>query len=121
MKITEFKEGDLIVRTKESEVYSSEPKHTGDPFIFCEISYGKIFMLHFNKYKNYKPELFEENLNKRGEDEWEYYKSPKILFDELMGLLYELEDEAASKENFHRAFLYRNAMRYLSLSKSEKP
>lgn len=84
MKITEFKKGDLIVRTKVSEVYTSEPKYELEPFLFSEISQGKTWLIHFNERKEYKPEIFSENFEHRKDDEWEYYVIPEILRDLLL-------------------------------------
>lgn len=113
MKITEFKEGDLIVRVKESKTYTSEPKYSGDPFIFCEIRFGKIYMMHLNRFHNYHPELFEEDFDKRGRDKWEFYDAPKILQSELMALLYKLYEKETGSGDLYKGFLYRNALRQL--------
>lgn len=84
MKITEFKKGDLIVRMKVSEEYTSTPKYELDPFIFSEILNGKIWLIHFNEYSDYMPELLSENYEKRKDDDWEYYVIPEILRDLLL-------------------------------------
>ena len=84
MKITEFKKGDLIYRVKVSKEYTSEPKFELDPFIFSEISGGKTWLIHFNEYKEYEPEIFSENFEKRKDDDWEYYVIPEILRDLLL-------------------------------------
>ena len=79
MKITDFKKGDLITRVKVSDVYTSEPKYELDPFIFTEISNGKIWLIHFNEHSDYTPEIFSEEFEKRKGDDWEYYVIPEIL------------------------------------------
>ncbi len=84
MKITEFKKGDLITRTKVSDEYTSEPKYELEPFIFSEISQGKIWLIHFNEVKEFEPEIFSEVFEKRKDDDWEYYVIPEILRDLLL-------------------------------------
>jgi len=84
MKITEFKKGDLITRVKVSKESTPEPKYELDPFIFSEILNGKIWLIHFNEYSDYVPELFSENFEKRRDDDWEYYIIPEILRDLLL-------------------------------------
>jgi hypothetical protein len=89
MKITEFKKGDLITRVKVSDEYTSEPKYEFDPFLFSEISNGKIWLVHFNEHKDYTPEIFSEEFEKRKDDEWEYYTIPDILRDFLLNKMNE--------------------------------
>ena len=84
MKITDFKKGDLITRVKVSDVYTSEPKYELDPFLFSEISNGKIWLIHFNEHSEYMPEVFSEEFEKRKDDDWEYYVIPDILRDLLL-------------------------------------
>lgn len=84
MKITDFKKGDLITRVKVSDEYTSEPKYEFDPFIFSEISNGKIWLIHFNEHKDYEPEIFSEEFEKRKGDGWEYFIIPDILRDLLL-------------------------------------
>ena len=84
MKITDFKKGDLITRVKVSDVHTSEPKYELDPFLFSEISNGKIWLIHFNEHSEYMPEVFSEEFEKRKDDDWEYYVIPDILRDLLL-------------------------------------
>jgi hypothetical protein len=84
MKIKEFRKGDLITRVKVSETSTPEPKYELDPFLFSEISNGKIWLIHFNEHKDYAPELFSEKFEKRKDDDWEYYVIPDILRDLLL-------------------------------------
>jgi len=84
MKITEFKKGDLITRVEVSDTYTSGPKYEFDPFLFSEISNGKIWLIHFNENKDYMPEIFSEKFEKRKDDDWEYYVIPDILRDLLL-------------------------------------
>jgi hypothetical protein len=114
MKITDFKKGDLIVRVKESKEYSAAPLFVGDPFIFSEIRYGKIYLIRFNCHNEYKPELFEEDLDKRKDDVWEYYEAPEILHTAIMRRLYESIEEAYSKKDIFKEAIFKIAMDQLS-------
>lgn len=105
MKITEFKKEDLIYRVGVSEEYTSESKYELDPFIFSEISGGKTWLIYFNEYKKYEPEIFSENFEKRKDDDWEYYVIPEILRDLLLD---KMQKSTLLYSNLLRKYLLEN-------------
>jgi len=86
MKITDFKEGDLICRTAKTEKYVADSDYIGACFMFSEIVDGiiSLMMLFYPPNKNENGEIYELELSKYDDNFWSLCKSTKLRRPEII-------------------------------------
>jgi len=116
MKITDFKEGDLITRTKKTREYCSEPDHVGDCLMFCEVSNKQIYLMIIygecsEKYFLTVIALDEAIYN---DNSWNYYKSPVILNGKLVSVVENGIMNAVNNGDKYKCRLFEKAIKQLN-------
>lgn len=116
MKITDFKEGDLICRRRKPKQYVPDPDYIGACFMFSEIVQGVIslMMLYWEPNPDYyNGRIFELKMEEYDDDFWDFYKSPKLRRPEIIGSLNKRRLDAINKGDELSAKLYESIISIL--------